>query len=199
MYESCVLPILETTSPFFWRLNKDKILLFEDVLLNYSGYHITIFEVENVYKTIISHASDFRKTIFNVYTLSIYTTKLRNIPRIRKSGTCQMSLLRLNMKKTIVCRFQYTQQFIPYTPPHPLSPSPPPKKKSNGLRMGFFLFLPTKLYVYILCFISCINAESKEDGKYQESIQLSTTPDLGHHMGSEKKHKNASHTKGPRG
>ena len=73
---------------------------------------------------------------------------------------------------------------------YPLHPSPPPlpppKKKVMSSESDFFLFLPTKLYVYILCFISCINAESKEEGKYQESIQLSTTPDLGHHMGSKK-------------
>ena len=30
--------------------------------------------------------------------------------------------------------------------------------------------------------VSCIN-ESKKGGKYQESIQSSTTPDLGYHMG----------------
>ena len=128
--------MLVTTSLFSRRLNKDKILLFEDVLLNYSGYHITyitIFGVENVYQTIISHASDFRKTIFNVYTFyTLYTTKLRKIPRIRKSGTCQMSLFRLKLKKiiTLVCRFQHTQQFTPYTPPQP---PPPPLKKMKGL------------------------------------------------------------------
>ena len=30
--------------------------------------------------------------------------------------------------------------------------------------------------------VSC-NNESKKGGKYQESIQSSTTPDLGYHMG----------------
>ena len=40
-----------------------------------------------------------------------------------------------------------------------------------------------------------INKQSKEEDKDQESIQLSTTPDLGHHMRNWQKHKKTSHTK----
>ena len=36
--------------------------------------------------------------------------------------------------------------------------------------------------------------ESKEEGKDQELIQSSTTPDPGHHMGKRQKHKKTSHT-----
>ena len=36
-------------------------------------------------------------------------------------------------------------------------------------------------------------------GKDQESIQSSTTPDQGHHMGKWQKHKKTQHTREPRG
>ena len=35
---------------------------------------------------------------------------------------------------------------------------------------------------------------SKEEGKYQESIQISTTPHLRHHMEKWQNHKETSHT-----
>ena len=41
--------------------------------------------------------------------------------------------------------------------------------------------------------------QSKKEGKYQESIQSSTTPDPGHHMGKCQKHKETSHTREPSG
>ena len=37
--------------------------------------------------------------------------------------------------------------------------------------------------------------ESKEEGKDQESLQLSTTPDQGHHIGKWQKHKKTPHTR----
>ena len=37
--------------------------------------------------------------------------------------------------------------------------------------------------------------QSKEEGKDQESIQSSTRPDPGHHMGTRQKHKKTSHTR----
>ena len=40
---------------------------------------------------------------------------------------------------------------------------------------------------------------SKEEGKYQEFIQSSTTTDPGHHMGKRQNHKKTSHTREPRG
>ena len=45
--------------------------------------------------------------------------------------------------------------------------------------------------------VSALLAQSKEDGKDQESIQSSTTPY--HHMGKWQKHKEISNTKEPRG
>ena len=41
--------------------------------------------------------------------------------------------------------------------------------------------------------------ESKEEGKDQESIQSSTKPDLGHHVGKRQKLKKTLHTKEPKG
>ena len=41
--------------------------------------------------------------------------------------------------------------------------------------------------------------QSKKEGKDQESIQSSTTPDPGHHIGEWQKHKKTSHTWEPRG
>ena len=40
---------------------------------------------------------------------------------------------------------------------------------------------------------------SKKEGKDQESIQSSTTPDPGHHMGKSQIHNKTSHTREPRG
>ena len=40
--------------------------------------------------------------------------------------------------------------------------------------------------------------QSKEEGKYQESIKLSSTPDSGHNMGKRQKHKKTSKRE-PRG
>ena len=40
---------------------------------------------------------------------------------------------------------------------------------------------------------------SKEEGKYQETIQSSTTPDLVHDMGKRQTHKKTSLTREPRG
>ena len=40
--------------------------------------------------------------------------------------------------------------------------------------------------------------ENKQEGKDQESIQSSTTPDPGHHMGRWQEHKGTSHTSEPR-
>ena len=42
------------------------------------------------------------------------------------------------------------------------------------------------------------HCKSKEEGKDQESIQSSTTPDPGHHMGKRHKHEKTSHTRDPR-
>ena len=41
--------------------------------------------------------------------------------------------------------------------------------------------------------------QSKEEGKDQESIQSSTTPDPGHHIGKMTQTKKTSHTREPRG
>ena len=41
--------------------------------------------------------------------------------------------------------------------------------------------------------------KSKEEGKDQESIQSSTPPDSGHHIGKWQKHKKTSHILEPRG
>ena len=39
----------------------------------------------------------------------------------------------------------------------------------------------------------------KTEGKYQKSIQSSTTPDPGHHIGKQQKYNKKSHTREPRG
>ena len=42
-------------------------------------------------------------------------------------------------------------------------------------------------------------SESKEEGKDQESIQSSTTPDPGHHVGKRQKHNKTPYTREPIG
>ena len=44
-------------------------------------------------------------------------------------------------------------------------------------RLSYFVITSMKLAILLL------RNKSKKEGKYQESIQSSTTPDLGHHMG----------------
>ena len=53
------------------------------------------------------------------------------------------------------------------------------------------------MLVHILAHVSVL--QSKEECKYQESIQSSTTPDQVHHMGKSQKQKKTSHTSEPRG
>ena len=47
--------------------------------------------------------------------------------------------------------------------------------------------------------IKKIVLKSKEEGKDQELIQLSTKPDPRHHMGKWQKHKETSHMREPKG
>ena len=51
--------------------------------------------------------------------------------------------------------------------------------------------------------LNCIDlrisgSQSKEEGKYQDLIQLSTTPDPGYHMRKWQRHKKTSQTREPR-
>ena len=52
--------------------------------------------------------------------------------------------------------------------------------------------------LYIFAWNTLVWHQSKDEGKYQESIQSSSTPDPGHLMGKWQKHKKTSHTREPR-